>query len=132
MATQISRQPHIAFRARIGRNDARFDADNWWNRSVSTSPVRRCADTQALIWPRKAAEQGDVDAEDNLGAMYSNGHGVPQDYAQAIVWFRKAAQQGNADAQYNLGVMCQDGPGVPQDYVLAHMRLNFAASRAAD
>ena len=30
------------------------------------------------------AEQGDADAQFNLGTMYYGGEGVPQDYAEAI------------------------------------------------
>jgi hypothetical protein len=48
--------------------------------------------------------------------MYSNGRGVPQDYAEAVKWYRKAADQGNAKAQTNLGVLYADGSGVPRDY----------------
>jgi TPR repeat protein len=29
----------------------------------------------------------------NLGAMYAQGQGVPQDYAEAVKWFRTAAVQ---------------------------------------
>jgi TPR repeat protein len=68
---------------------------------------------------RPLAEQGDADAQSNLGVMYYNGNGVPQDYAQAVKWYRKAAEQGHADAQSNLGVMYDKGEGVPQDYAQA-------------
>ena len=61
------------------------------------------------------AEAGDVDAQYNLGVMYHNGIGVPQDNAQAVKWWRLAAEAGLADAQYNLGVMYHNGIGVPQD-----------------
>ena len=67
-------------------------------------------------WYRKAADQGDAAAQSNLGVMYANGQGVPQDYAEAVQWYRKAADQGDADAQNNLGVMYDKGQGVPQDY----------------
>ncbi len=77
----------------------------------------------------KAAEQGNAGAQSNLGAMYQNGQGVPQDYAKALQWYRKAAEQGKASAQNNLGVMYSKGQGVPQDYVQAHMWYNLAASR---
>ncbi len=69
---------------------------------------------------RPLAEQGDADAQFNLGIMYDNGRGVPQDYVQAVRWYRKAAEQGGAKAQ--------DGRGVPQDYVQAHMWFNLAAA----
>jgi len=63
-------------------------------------------------WYRKAAEQGVADAQNDLGFMYENGQGVPQDYAEAVGWFRKAAEQGYANAQYNLGNMYRNGHGV--------------------
>ena len=62
------------------------------------------------------AEQGDVDAQYNIGLMYDNGQGVPQDYKQAVKWYTKAAEQGNAKAQTNLAFMYDNGQGVPQDY----------------
>jgi len=45
---------------------------------------------------RKAAEQGHVIAQNNLGSMYDSGLGVQQDSAQAVQWFRKAAERGYA------------------------------------
>ena len=56
-------------------------------------------------------------AYNNLGIMYQNGEGVPQDYSEALRLFRLAAEQGLDIAQYNLGNMYQDGEGVPQDNV---------------
>lgn len=50
--------------------------------------------TEAVNCYRKAAEQGDATAQNNLGVMYTNGLGVGQDYAQAVEWYRKAAEQG--------------------------------------
>ena len=78
---------------------------------------------------RPLAEQGYADAQFNLGVMYDEGRGVPQDDAEAVKWYRKAAEQGDAGAQYNLGVMYGNGLGVPQDYAQAHMWYNLAASR---
>jgi TPR repeat protein len=51
----------------------------------------------------------------NLGVMYDNGEGVPQDYKTALKWWTLAAEQGNAKAQFNLGLMYENGDGVPQD-----------------
>ena len=61
------------------------------------------------------AGQGDADAQYNLGLMYLNGWGVPQDDKEAVYWYKLAAEQGDAKAQYNLGVMYDVGEGVPQD-----------------
>jgi TPR repeat protein len=74
------------------------------------------------------AEQGDADAQYNLGQMHRQGRGVPQDYKTAVKWFRLAAEQGYASAQYNLGTMYGNGTGVLQDYVRAHMWFNISAS----
>ena len=67
----------------------------------------------ALAGFRFYAEQGDARAQFNLGAMYANGEGVPEDDAEAGRWYRLAAEQGNAGAQLNLGNMYADGEGVP-------------------
>ena len=65
------------------------------------------------------AEQGDAAAQYNLGYMYNNGKGVPQNYTQALYWYKKAAEQGYANAQYNLGYMYNNGQGVSQNYTQA-------------
>ena len=75
---------------------------------------------------RPLAEQGDAGAQLNLGYMYDNGYGVPQDYKEAIKWYLRAAEQGNNRAQYNLGLMYDVGYGVPQDIVRAHMWYDIA------
>ena len=43
---------------------------------------------------KKAAEQGDADAQNNLGAMYDNGEGVPEDDIQVYAWISLASAQG--------------------------------------
>ena len=51
---------------------------------------------------RLAAEQGDADAQYNLGTMYATGQGLSQNNAEAARWYRLAAEQGDANAQRNL------------------------------
>jgi TPR repeat protein/V8-like Glu-specific endopeptidase len=75
------------------------------------------------------AEQGLSNAQYNLGVMYENGKGVPQDYKTAVKWYRHAAEQGVARAQYNLGVMYENGKGVPQDYKTAVKWYRHAAEQ---
>ena len=84
---------------------------------------------QALIWHRKAAEQGYAESQYNLGVMYANVQGVPQDDKQALSWFRKAADQGYADSQYNLGVMYANGQGAPQNLIEAVFWFRKAAEQ---
>jgi outer membrane murein-binding lipoprotein Lpp len=54
-----------------------------------------------------AAERGHSGAQQCLGWLYENGHGVPKDYAQAVVWYRKAVNQGHSGAAENLQA-CRD------------------------
>jgi len=74
---------------------------------------------KALEILKPLAENGHASAQYNLGIMYDNGRGVPQDYAEAVKWYRKAAENGHASAQNNLGLMYNKGQGVPQDYAEA-------------
>ena len=74
----------------------------------------------ALHFWRPLAERGVAQAQNNLGLMYANGHGVPQDDAEAVTWFRLAAEQGDvykqhkldADAQLQIGIK-EDRQGLP-------------------
>ena len=75
------------------------------------------------------ADQGDADAQSNLGIMYENGNGVPENDAEAVKWFRKAADQGHAKAQSNLGVMYLTGEGVPENNIRAYVWLSMAKTQ---
>lgn len=76
--------------------------------------------TEAERKYREAAEQGDANAQFNLGYNYSAGEkGLPQNYAEAVQWYTKAANQGHAAAQNNLGLCYEKGNGVKQDYAKA-------------
>ena len=48
--------------------------------------------TALRLW-HPLAEQGNSTAQYNLGAMYSQGQGVPQDYNEAAKWFRLTSIQ---------------------------------------
>lgn len=76
----------------------------------------------------KRAEAGNLDAQNRLGVLYSEGRGVPQNYLEAKDWFKKAADQGHADAQVNLGTLYSLGLGAPYS---DHMAL-FWFQKAAE
>ena len=57
---------------------------------------------QAMQWYQNAAAQGLPEAENNIGNLYSSGHGVMQDYGQAMQSYQKAAAQGFDLAKSNL------------------------------
>jgi TPR repeat protein len=78
----------------------------------------------------RLAERGDLNAQAQLGWMYSIGRGVPQNYLLAAKWFRIAANRGHGGAQFALGLLYNKGQGVPLDVVLAYMWMNLSASQA--
>jgi TPR repeat protein len=57
------------------------------------------------------AEQGDSDAQYNLGTWYYH---LEKDYANAARWLSESAQQGHPLAQHDLGTLFALGQGVPQ------------------
>ncbi len=83
--------------------------------------------TEAVKWFRKAADQGDAEAQCNLAVCYALGQGVSQDHAEAAKWYRRAAEQGVALAQYQLALCCYQGQGVPKNDLEAFKWLSKAA-----
>ena len=47
---------------------------------------------QAAEWYKRAAEQGDPQAQVALGNMYLSGEGVPQDISKAAFWHKKSVK----------------------------------------
>lgn len=70
---------------------------------------------KAVNWLRKAAEQGNAAAQNNLGCCYKSGQGVEQNYIEAVQWYMKAVEQGDAFAQCNLGFCYIEGQGVERN-----------------
>jgi TPR repeat protein len=58
---------------------------------------------------RPRAEQGDAEAQFNLGSLYYQGLGVSQDYKEAVKWLLKAAEQGHIFSQATLGTVYAEG-----------------------
>ena len=61
------------------------------------------------------AEQGNSEAQANLGLMYELGQGTEKDFFEAFKWYRSAADQGTAWAQANLGFAYIDGRGTEKN-----------------
>ncbi|MBF0751264.1 MULTISPECIES: tetratricopeptide repeat protein [unclassified Pasteurella] len=75
--------------------------------------------SQALLWSKKAADQGNSRAKLNLGVMSLNGYQGEFDYRQAKALFEEANNAGEHKAPRYLGIIYERGLGVAQDYVLA-------------
>lgn len=77
------------------------------------------------------AEQGNAEAQFNLGKIYSYGWGVRKSETEAAKWYRKAAEQGDARAQKILAYMYANGVGVEKNPAEAE-KWNQLASRPRD
>jgi TPR repeat protein len=66
----------------------------------------------AINWYRKAAEQGNVDAEFSMALLYSIGSDALNPKSEeAVKWYRKAAYRGSPEAEYCLGRAYAEGIG---------------------
>jgi len=79
--------------------------------------------------PHTRAEQGDAEAQLQLGMRYAMGDGVIQNDKEAAKWFERAAKQGLAEAQYQFGLVLLQGRGVVQDYRAAFHWIEKPAQR---
>ena len=52
-------------------------------------------DIKTLI---QKANQGDAEAQNNLGVAYYNGEGVDKSYSKTVYWLRKACENFNDEA----------------------------------
>lgn len=75
----------------------------------------------------QAAEQGNPEAQYQLGLKYLTGDGVERSVMQATQWFHTAAEFGQPEAQYQLGLRYERGEGVPQNLPQAWQWLMKAA-----
>jgi hypothetical protein len=100
----------------------------------------------ALAWFRKAATQGDINGQMNLGMMCAEGCGMPVDLAQAYFWIAIAGGGGaegalssllavqsrmtrpqRTAAQRSVGLAYAEGKDVPKDVFRAYVWLLLAA-----
>jgi Sel1 repeat len=84
-------------------------------------------ETALSLW-MPLAENGDAEAQNYLGILYSLGMGVSRDYKKSLKWYERSAKAGYADAQRNYGDMINFGRGVPKDNFQAY-KWYFAASQ---
>jgi TPR repeat protein len=95
----------------------------YWSYEIEKDPV------EAVKWYRMAAEQGNVDAQYDLGVCSQNGNGVAQDLDEAVKWYRMAAEHGDVEAQFILGWRSEYGQGVTKDPVEAVRWYRMAAEQ---
>lgn len=100
--------------------------------------TERCLLTVHPYQPRaldaclRYADNGDAQAQFELGELYYEGKQVPQDLEKAIDWFEKASLQGHSLAQFRLGNMFFHGQGVQANNIQAYIILKMAAVNGAE
>jgi TPR repeat protein len=65
------------------------------------------------------ADQGDAQAQFEIGSFYQSGTGTAKNLPEAIKWYRKSSEQGVVKAQSILGLCYGEGTGVEKDPVEA-------------
>ena len=76
---------------------------------------------------KKLADEGNAEAQSELGKIYERGLGVPQDLKASFFWHLKAASNGAVYSQYVVGDMYSNGIGCNVDDSLSIYWLEKAA-----
>ena len=66
-------------------------------------------------WTRKAAENGEPEAQLLLGSLCLDDHSLAREEGEGVSWIRKAAEQGLARAQFLLAVRLLEGRDAAPD-----------------
>lgn len=73
------------------------------------------------------AEQGNLESQYTLAALYELGLGVPEDPAEAVAWYRTAAEKRFVDAQVRLGALLATGEATAAALIEAQSWWRLAA-----
>ena len=71
----------------------------------------------------KAAEQGQANAQHDLGVCYAKGDGIPRNYSEAYFWLLLSSAQGNENIAKDLNII--------EDSLTIEQR-NMVQARAAE
>lgn len=94
------------------------------NLSSKEDPARIALGVEQYI---ALAEANNLEAQIQLGMMYTLGQHIEQSYDEGRFWLERAATQGAAHAQLNLGNLYAEGIGVDKDLVKAMAWYSIAA-----
>lgn len=123
----------IASSKDYSENIGKEDWINGWTCSIRVFAMLKIrflknnADAEEILSLYMNAENGDPEAQNNLGKCYDKGKGVEKDLFLSVKWFRLAAEQGYSFAQFNLGICYAHGEGVGKDYFEAVKWYRLAA-----
>lgn len=82
------------------------DADAQYNLALYYTGLEKKDYEIVVMWLRKAAQKGHLEAQFALGKIYQFGRGkVYQDLKESVYWYEKAANQGDVQAATHLQVL---------------------------
>ena len=116
------RERLLEMAAKQGSSRAQFDVGAHYRFNGDFSSCAR--------WWKLSADNGYALAQEQLGDLYREGVGVPQDFKTAAKLIEQAAQQGLFPAQMEIGEMYEKGQGVLQDFIRAYFWFNVARATA--
>ncbi len=114
--------------AKLDLPEAQFNVGVMFEKGIGTDQSFR----DSVFWYEKAAHNGNMHAFNNLGDMYFNGRGVPEDKSMADHLFNIASDQGSGLADFNLAIIhsqCQHSEGQPLHSLKL---LSMAASKGVE
>ena len=98
-ALGLSREAFRMMEERAERGDVRAQKDVAAIYDNGEAGVVAKDSRKAAQWYRRCAEQGNARCQAQLGRMYAEGSGVPQDEEKAFFWIDKAAKGGDSQAR---------------------------------
>ncbi len=102
------------------------------NKAPTLNLIRR-SDESYELWEEfmlmQKANNGDPNAQHELGIRYLLGKGFGVDTVKSAFWIQKAADQDYVIAHYNIGVFLNNGWGVPWNPFKAFEHFQYAAQQ---
>ena len=74
---------------------------------------------KAIHWLNQSIAQGNPEALNKMGKLYSHNHVFDKDMTKAALWWQKAADKGHSGAMKSLGLTYLNGAGVAPNPKLA-------------
>jgi len=103
--------------------------DHWAQMALGCAYKVRGFRKKAVKWWRIAAENGEPNAQMQLGTAYAHGWGIQQNTPEAIKWCRRSAEQGFTPGQSMLSVIYSNGFGMEENLPEAYAWSSLAAAQ---
>ncbi len=128
--TDVAAFERLKTLAASGDKNAQFSLGTLYDPQFNFSKLTNPDVNQAIAWYTKAAEQGQMVAQNNLGNLFYNGKfDVAQNFSTAFFWYQKSAAQGYALGERGLANCYLNGHGVAANPIRATELFQSAANK---